>query len=769
MQLLSTLSVSQLKPFGVKLTNVNLDSPEQRDRIRNLLFENGVLIIPAEGAKTGNRPIYDDESLVQLAGLFGKLENYHPVNESKDAGGRVQILETMGDTGIPADSFLFHSDMSWRVNPSRASVLCANILPPSGGNTCFQNANLMYRSLSPELKEKLHGISAIHSLKGGYGRVNRPDDVKSDIVSTHPAVIKHPETGVPLLYLNENFTMKLVGMSEQESAELMKRIFEEASSSEQILSHSWTLGDVVVWDNLGVQHLAKADYEGLRRMHRVVVHDPKLRVERYVGESGNIDEAKESIEHYLKQDDNRTGYDNWAARYEHDVSQAGYNIPRFATDVLGRHLVTDSNSKTLKILDVGAGTGLNALHLMQNYGLRNIEAMDVSTGMLFEARRRELYRAYHVEDANKPFPMASNHYDAVICVGGLGANQILAQPAISEFVRITKAGGFVVFTMREADGEYIEEVRRLTAAGMAEAVHEESFVGIETNETIKHKIFVLQVTTNNGEEDQAVSYNEARRPFGVSDILKFVRSGDVVLDGGCGTGQHAQHLAKVANRVVGIDIDPERIAIAKEHCQKLENVSFEVGSIAKYPFDNNSFNMVLLAQVLHHLGEQDEPKENVMRSECERAIMEAKRVLVPGGRLVLVTTSREQRRAAYWHFNLFPKSAWERLEPVWSLTEGPWFASLIERLGFVNIGSATPSESHWNEAQDEQMISRSLDPAWRSTDVAFDLLTPDELNQFVARVEAVLADGSTGNLIDAMLAGRGSHGEATVYVYELAS
>ncbi|NEO66556.1 MAG: TauD/TfdA family dioxygenase, partial [Moorea sp. SIO4G2] len=164
MKTLSTLGVHQLKPFGVKLTKVDLNSPEQCDRIRELLYENGVVIIPPDGGSFGDQPIQADASLLKLAGLFGKIENYHPVNAPKDSTGKVQILETMGDTGIPADSFLFHSDMSWRVNPSRASVLCGFILPPSGGNTCFQNTNQMYRNLSPELREQLHGISALHSL-----------------------------------------------------------------------------------------------------------------------------------------------------------------------------------------------------------------------------------------------------------------------------------------------------------------------------------------------------------------------------------------------------------------------------------------------------------------------------------------------------------------------------------------------------------------------------------------------------------------------------
>ncbi len=491
-QSLSGLVVTKLKPFGVKVTNVNLDSPEQRDRIRQLLWENGVVILPHGAASEGAEPIHSDASLLQLGALYGQLENYHPVNESKDAAGRVQVLETMGDTGIPSDSFLFHSDMSWRVNPSRASVLCGITLPPTGGNTCFQNANQMYHRLSPELKEKLHGVSALHSLKGGYTRVNRPGDVKKDIKSIHPAVIKHPETDVPLLYLNENFTVGLVDMPEEESAALLKQVFEQANSPEHVLCHSWTPNDVVIWDNLGVQHLARADYEGLRRMHRVVAQDPYLRTERYVGDTVSINTAIQNIEYYLTQDDNRAGYEEWALRYEQDIFQAGYNIPRIATDILAQHFVHSKDSQPW-ILDVAAGTGKNALYLMQNHNLTNIEAMDLSPGMLFEARRRQLYRTYHVEDANQPFPMPSCQYDAVLCVGGLAPNQVKPKPALEESIRVTKNGGFVFLSMREADNAYIEEINRLVAAGVARIAKKHSFVGIESNDKIHHCIFVLEV------------------------------------------------------------------------------------------------------------------------------------------------------------------------------------------------------------------------------------------------------------------------------------
>ncbi|MDM8558242.1 TauD/TfdA family dioxygenase [Candidatus Parabeggiatoa sp. HSG14] len=283
----STLSVHQLKPFGAKLTNVDLDNPEQRDSIKKLLYENGVLLIPADrGACAGSDPISTNEHMLQLAKIFGEIENYHPVMESEDTAGKVQILETMGNTGIPADSFFFHSDMSWRADPTRACVLRASIVPPSGGNTRFRSANTMYRRLSKDIQKQLHNLDALHSLKVGYARVNRPNAVQDDVQSIHPAIIKHPDTDVPLLYLNPNFTIALVGMPEQESAELLQHIFKEIDfTDDDTLSHSWVPGDVAVWDNFGVQHQAMADYQGLRRMNRVAIRDPHLRIDRYVGEN----------------------------------------------------------------------------------------------------------------------------------------------------------------------------------------------------------------------------------------------------------------------------------------------------------------------------------------------------------------------------------------------------------------------------------------------------------------------------------------------------
>lgn len=216
------MQITPLNPFGVQVTNVDVTCADHMSRIQELLWNNGVVVLPAGAALQGAQPVHDDASMLALGKLFGSSNASHPVNPNKSATSPVQVLKTRGQTGIPADSFIFHSDKSWRVNPSKASVMCAYQLPSSGGDTCFQSTNNMYNRLSPEVQEKVSKHTFKHSLKVGYARANRPDEVADNQTALHPGVVIHPNSGAPCLFVNEHFTVSCEGLENDESDALLK-------------------------------------------------------------------------------------------------------------------------------------------------------------------------------------------------------------------------------------------------------------------------------------------------------------------------------------------------------------------------------------------------------------------------------------------------------------------------------------------------------------------------------------------------------------------
>lgn len=100
--------------------------------------------------------------------------------------------------------------------------------------------------------------------------------------------------------------------------------------------------------------------------------------------------------------------------------------------------------------------------------------------------------------------------------------------------------------------------------------------------------------------------------------------GDRILDIGCGIGIIAHLLAEKHKEVVGIDLLPESIKIAKAKCAS-QNITFEVGDVMKLRYKDNSFDCVVFLEVIEHV-------ENPMK-----ALSEIWRVLRPGGYLVLST------------------------------------------------------------------------------------------------------------------------------------
>ena len=135
-------------------------------------------------------------------------------------------------------------------------------------------------------------------------------------------------------------------------------------------------------------------------------------------------------------------YDQWATEYDQDLDEVfAWSAPQTGAGVLARLIPADS-----AVLDAGAGTGL-AGKCLADAGFTNIAAMDLSRGMLEEARKKNVYNSFHQMTLGETLGFESHQFDAVISIGvfTLGHAPI---NSFDELVRVTKSGGYVVFSLR---------------------------------------------------------------------------------------------------------------------------------------------------------------------------------------------------------------------------------------------------------------------------------------------------------------------------------
>ena len=135
-------------------------------------------------------------------------------------------------------------------------------------------------------------------------------------------------------------------------------------------------------------------------------------------------------------------YDEWAKDYDKDLSEVfGWIAPKTASDYLAKYVSPDSN-----VLDAGAGTGLVGLALAE-HGFQNLTAMDLSEGMLKEARNKNIYKSFDQMTLGEHLDYETNSFDAVITVGVMTLGHA-GPESFDELIRITKPQGYIVFTIR---------------------------------------------------------------------------------------------------------------------------------------------------------------------------------------------------------------------------------------------------------------------------------------------------------------------------------
>jgi taurine dioxygenase len=204
-----------------------------------------------------------------------------------------EILELDGAQG--GRNARWHTDVTFVPEPPAASVLVADLTPPSGGDTLWADMRTAYTMLSPAIAVLVDDLEAVHRISplAYWGEpfdtaLSREDaaDLFERSLSVppvvHPIVRVHPVTGRPALFVNPGFTSHVVGLSRIESDHLLQMLYAHAIQPEFVLRHRWQTGDVVVWDNRATMHYAADDYGTAdRRMRRVTV-----RGDRPFGRSG---------------------------------------------------------------------------------------------------------------------------------------------------------------------------------------------------------------------------------------------------------------------------------------------------------------------------------------------------------------------------------------------------------------------------------------------------------------------------------------------------
>ncbi|KAI0456495.1 hypothetical protein F5B21DRAFT_153976 [Xylaria acuta] len=266
--------VAHLTPtIGTEVRGVQLSSLSDagKDQLARYVAERKVVAFRNQDFKDISIP-----DALKFGGYFGR-HHIHPTSGSPEGHPEVHLVHRgAGDTRSDqyfadrVSSVAWHSDVSYEQQPPGTTFLYILDTPETGGDTLFANAAEAYNRLSPLFKERLHGLEATHSgveqvaVAHSRGSINR----REPVTNVHPIVRTHPATGEKALYVNPQFTRRIVGLKKEESDAILNFLYHHIGFGADFHARvKWEEGTVVVWDNRVTQHSALLDWKNGQRRH----------------------------------------------------------------------------------------------------------------------------------------------------------------------------------------------------------------------------------------------------------------------------------------------------------------------------------------------------------------------------------------------------------------------------------------------------------------------------------------------------------------------
>ncbi len=257
------MQVSPLSPrFGAAISGVDLArelSQDEFDHIHRLFVDHKLICFRNQSLPAAAQ--------IAFSRRFGPLEVHvlsqynHPEHpEIFRLSNRVVDGQPMG---IADGGSYWHSDLAFQEYPAKATILNALEIPPEGGDTLFADMEAAYEALSPEWKQRLDGLQAVHRYRRRQTaqeqgtRVELTAEQKAqtpDVI--HPLVRTNPDTGRKAIFAHPGMTAEIIGLPAEESDRILNFLFEHTVQPQFRFDFRWSPGDVVMWDNRSTMHSA---------------------------------------------------------------------------------------------------------------------------------------------------------------------------------------------------------------------------------------------------------------------------------------------------------------------------------------------------------------------------------------------------------------------------------------------------------------------------------------------------------------------------------
>ena len=242
--------------LGVELADFDIKRPlsaGEQAELRELFCRHHLLLVRGEDVTV------DDQS--RFVGYFGPLH-------TRADGMKETFVTNVTETGAPAARtgtarLIWHQDGTYGLRPGIATSLWAQEVAPDPVPTLYASAVRALERMPPDVRARIEPLHVLHLRDTQEERTDyrwREENVPADaepgrfLRHVHPIVYAMPHTDQKTILVNELLSSHIVELPRDESEALIQELFSLIYADDNVYTHHWRTNDVIIWDNLALQH-----------------------------------------------------------------------------------------------------------------------------------------------------------------------------------------------------------------------------------------------------------------------------------------------------------------------------------------------------------------------------------------------------------------------------------------------------------------------------------------------------------------------------------